>query len=102
MTRRDLQGEAKKLGRSWEAGKAFEHSAPCTGVLPVETCGLLTKGAVWLDVNGIRRQAGDLAQMIWDVPDLIAILSSFSSSRLATSSSPARHPASAPSTAAMS
>ncbi len=75
MTRRDIQGEAKKLGRSWEAGKAFEHSAPCSGVLPVETCGLLTKGAIWLDVNGVRRQAGDLAQMIWDVPHQIAILS---------------------------
>lgn len=75
MTRRDLQGEAKKLGRPWEVGKAFEHSAPCSElVLSVET-GPLTTGAIWLDVNGERRQTGDLSQMIWDIPHQIAILS---------------------------
>lgn len=76
MTRRDLQAEAKKLGRSWEGAKAFEHSAPCTGIVPVERCGLLSRGAIWLDVNGQRRQSGDLGQMIWDVPHQIAYLSS--------------------------
>jgi len=30
MTRRDLQGEMKKLGRPWEIGKAFEMSARST------------------------------------------------------------------------
>ena len=75
MTRRDLQGEAKKLGRPWEVGKAFEHSAPCTGLTPVAATGLLTRGAITLDVNGVRKQTGDLAQMIWDVPNQIAFLS---------------------------
>jgi fumarylpyruvate hydrolase len=75
MTRRDLQGEMKKAGRPWEIGKAFEHSAPCTALYPVETIGHPTKGAIWVDVNGERRQTGDLAQMIWDVPNQIAFLS---------------------------
>ena len=36
MTRRDLQGEAKKMGRPWEVGKAFESSAPCGEIVPAE------------------------------------------------------------------
>jgi fumarylpyruvate hydrolase len=75
MTRRDLQGEMKKLGRPWEIGKAFEHSAPCTALQPVEKIGHPAKGAIWIDVNGERRQTGDLAQMIWDVPHQIEFLS---------------------------
>ena len=55
MTRRDLQGEAKKLGRPWEVGKAFEASAPCSEIVPAAAIGHPAKGAVWLDVNGKRR-----------------------------------------------
>ncbi len=75
MTRRDLQGEAKKLGRPWETGKAFEASAPCGPLHPVEEVGHPTKGAVWCKVNGELRQSGDLNQMIWKVPEMIAYLS---------------------------
>jgi len=76
MTRRDLQGEAKKLGRPWEVGKAFEHSAPSTALVLAEKIGHPAKGAIWLDVNGKRRQSGDLSQMIWDIPNQIAFISS--------------------------
>ncbi|MEM9222659.1 MAG: fumarylacetoacetate hydrolase family protein [Pseudomonadota bacterium] len=75
MTRRDLQGEAKKLGRPWEVGKAFEKSAPCGPLAPAEGVGHLTKGAVVLTVNGEVRQKGDLDQLIWKVPEMIAYLS---------------------------
>lgn len=75
MTRRDLQGQMKKLQRPWEIGKAFDHSAPCTAIQPVEKIGHPTKGAIYVDVNGERRQTGDLNQMIWDVPHQIAFLS---------------------------
>jgi fumarylpyruvate hydrolase len=75
MTRRDLQGEAKKLGRPWEVGKSFEASAPCGPLVPVSQIGHPTKGAVWLDVNSKRRQTGDLSQLIWTVPETIAYLS---------------------------
>lgn len=75
MTRRDLQGEAKKLGRPWETGKAFEASAPCGPLHPVEKVGHPTDGAIWLKVNGEIRQNGDLNQMIWKVPEMIAYLS---------------------------
>ena len=44
MTRRDLQGEAKKLGRPWEVGKAFEASAPCGPLVPASEIGHPTVG----------------------------------------------------------
>lgn len=75
MTRRDLQGEAKKMGRPWEMGKAFDNSAPCTALKPVAMVGHPAKGAIWLKVNGVVKQKGDLAEMIWNVPETIAYLS---------------------------
>jgi fumarylpyruvate hydrolase len=75
MTRRDLQAEAKKLQRPWEVGKAFEHSAPCTAIVPAQHVESPAKGAIWLEVNGVRKQTGDLAQMIWDLPHQIEFLS---------------------------
>jgi fumarylpyruvate hydrolase len=76
LTRRDLQGEAKKLGRPWETGKAFDQSAPCSTIVPVARCGHPAKGEIKLVVNGAVRQQGDLDQLIWDVPETIAYLSS--------------------------
>lgn len=77
MTRRDLQGKAKEMGRPWEIGKAFEHSAPCSAIVRAAEIGHPAAGPIWLDVNGTRRQTGDLAQMIWKVPEMIAYLSGF-------------------------
>jgi fumarylpyruvate hydrolase len=75
MTRRDLQAEAKKQGRPWEAAKAFDRAAPLSAITPIEQSGFLVKGAITLDVNGERRQTGDLADMVWPVADIIAELS---------------------------
>lgn len=75
MTRRDLQGEAKKMGRPWELGKAFEHSAPISAIVPAARIGHPDKGRVWLEINGELRQEGDLGQLIWNIPDTIAVLS---------------------------
>jgi fumarylpyruvate hydrolase len=75
MTRRDLQGECKKTGRPWEIGKAFDHSAPASELVPVGEAGHPTEGAIWLKVNDEFRQQGDLNQMIWKVPEIIAYLS---------------------------
>lgn len=75
MTRRDLQTKAKDAGRPWEVGKAFETSAPASPLVPAATIGHPANGAIWLDVNGKRRQTGDLDQMIWKVPEMISYLS---------------------------
>lgn len=77
MTRRDLQGIAKKAGRPWEIGKAFEHSAPCGPVHPVSEVGHPDQGRLELKVNGEVRQEGDLNQMIWKVPEMISYLSEY-------------------------
>ncbi|HEX8541751.1 MAG TPA: fumarylacetoacetate hydrolase family protein [Pseudomonas sp.] len=75
LTRRDLQGVAKKAGRPWEWGKAFDQSAPATPLVPVSRIGHPDKGLIWLDVNGAERQRGDLADQIWSVKDVIAYIS---------------------------
>lgn len=75
MTRRDLQGEAKKLGRPWEVSKAFDYSAPLGPIYPRSMVSTLDEGAIWLEVNGVRRQSGDLSQMIWTIQETISYLS---------------------------
>lgn len=77
MTRRDLQGAQKKMGRPWEIGKAFERSAPVGPIHTVSSTGLLNAGAISLKVNGEVRQEGDLNQMIWKVPEMISYLSEY-------------------------
>ena len=75
MTRRDLQGEMKKAGRPWECGKAFDASGPCGPITPASKSGHPTQGAIWLKVNGESRQASDISQLTWSVPEIIAHLS---------------------------
>ena len=75
MTRRDLQAEMKNAGRPWEIGKAFEHSAPMSAVAPAAEIGHPAEGRVELRVNGEIRQEGDLNQLIWKVPEIVAYLS---------------------------
>ena len=75
MTRRDIQGEAKKLGRPWEMGKSFDESAPMSALRPASEIGHPAKGKIWLKVNGQVKQEGDLSQQIWSVPEQIAYLS---------------------------
>lgn len=70
LTRRDLQGAAKAKGQPWEAGKAFDASAPISAIRPVADATL--DGAIWLTVNGVQRQTGLISDMIWNVPEIIA------------------------------
>lgn len=77
MTRRDLQGVMKKMGRPWEIGKAFERSAPVGPVHAASDVGHLDQGSITLKVNGELRQQGDLNQMIWKVPEMISYLSEY-------------------------
>ena len=74
LTRRDLQAEAKKLGRPWDMGKGFDHSAP-VGALRLGAPP--TAGSISLTVDGDTRQSGDLRDMIWSVDEIISTLSGF-------------------------
>jgi fumarylpyruvate hydrolase len=74
MTRRDVQGEAKKAGRPWDMGKGFDRSAPIGEMVPAAGVNP-GKGLIELRVNGAVRQTSDLAKQIWQVPEIIANLS---------------------------
>ena len=75
MTRRDLQAQAKKMGRPWAVAKAFDHAAPCSALRQAAQIGHPVEGRIWLDINGSARQEGDLSAQIWSVPEVIAYLS---------------------------
>ena len=77
LTRRDLQSEAKDLRRPWYLGKSFVGAAPISPLQPASAIGHTREGRIRLTVNGAERQSGDLAQMIWSVEEVIAILSKY-------------------------
>lgn len=77
MTRRDLQIQARDMGRPWDFGKAFDESAPIGPIYPVASHGHRLVGKITLNVNGEQRQVADLQDMIWNIPDTIAFLSDY-------------------------
>jgi len=77
LTRRDLQAEAKQGARPWSVAKGFDQSAPVSAVLRVSDAGHPASGSIRLSVDGETRQQGDLADMIWPVPEVIAELSRY-------------------------
>jgi fumarylpyruvate hydrolase len=74
LTRRDVQSALKKEGKPWDVAKGFEHSAPLT---PITRVALPARARIWLEVNGERRQEGNVADMIWSVPEIINELSTW-------------------------
>jgi fumarylpyruvate hydrolase len=75
LTRRDLQAEAREQGRPWDAAKAFDRSAPVSALVPAAQIGHPARGRIALAVNGKSRQQGNLSEMIWKVPEIVAELS---------------------------
>ena len=75
LTRRDLQASAKKKGAPWTTAKGFDHSAPISPIRPVEDGAHPNNAGISLAVNGMLRQQGNTAEMIWSVPEIIAELS---------------------------
>lgn len=75
MTRRDLQNAAKEKGRPWDNGKNFANAAPIGAIRPVEKHGHVTAGALRVTVDGVEKQAGDVAEMVWTPFEVLAHLS---------------------------
>ncbi|NTV69361.1 MAG: fumarylacetoacetate hydrolase family protein [Azonexaceae bacterium] len=75
LTRRDIQARAKEKSHPWDMSKGFDHSAVASEINPTSACGHPRTGRIWLTVNGQLRQQGDLSEMMWKVPDIIANLS---------------------------
>jgi fumarylpyruvate hydrolase len=77
LTRRDLQNEAKKLGRPWDMGKGFDDSAPIGPITRADPAKPLDQGDIWIKVNGETRQSSDVSKLIWSTPEVIAYLSRY-------------------------
>ena len=75
LTRRDLQANAKAKGLPWDTGKAFDHSAPMSALVPAARMGDYTRRSIALDVDGQRRQHGALGDLVWNVEDILHELS---------------------------
>ena len=75
MTRRDLQGEQKKLGRPWCIGKAVDYSAPMGPITPAAQAGDVLNAEIYLDVNGTNRQRSNVSKLIWNIAESIEHLS---------------------------
>ena len=75
LTRRDRQRDARDLRLPWEVGKSFDASAPCGPIAQVRDPAHFEHCAITLAVNGVERQRGDIGQMIWNIPEVIAQLS---------------------------
>ena len=75
LTRRDHQAAAKKRGGPWTTAKGFDQSAPVSPIRPAERAGNPAATSISLAVNGLMRQQGNTAEMIWSVPEVIAELS---------------------------
>jgi fumarylpyruvate hydrolase len=77
MTRRDLQGVAKKEGRPWEIGKAFDQSAPIGPIVPAAAAGNPGDAAITLSVNGQMKQSSSTSKLIWSIAESIEHLSTY-------------------------
>ncbi|ARE39438.1 Fumarylacetoacetate hydrolase family protein [Rhodovulum sp. P5] len=75
LTRRDLQAQAKAERRPWDMAKGFDHAAVCGALIPASELGHPIEGRLVCTVNGETRQDGDIAEMIWSVPEIVTHLS---------------------------
>jgi len=75
MTRRDLQGEMKKLGRPWCIGKAFDASAPIGPITPAAAAGDVANAEIYIQVNGKDRQRSNVSKLIWNIGETIEHIS---------------------------
>ena len=72
LTRRDLQTEAKQMGRPWDWSKGFDNSAPIAPMVPLASVPSLERARIWLAVNGKTKQDADIADLIWSVREHIS------------------------------
>lgn len=70
LTRRDLQSAARAKGQPWDAAKGFDNSAPVGAIRRWD--GAPPQGPIALKVNGETRQRAVVADMIWNVAEIIA------------------------------
>jgi fumarylpyruvate hydrolase len=70
LTRRDLQAAAREKQQPWEAAKGFDQSAP---ISPIRRwTGPPPQGRIAISVNGQVKQDAVVADMIWNVPEIVS------------------------------
>jgi fumarylpyruvate hydrolase len=77
LTRRDLQAQAKETRRPWDFSKGFDHSAPCSPLVPASAIGHPDQARIFLEVNNKVVQDGNLNELIWPIADILAHISRF-------------------------
>jgi fumarylpyruvate hydrolase len=75
LTRRDLQAAAIAKGNPWDTAKGFDASAPVSALRRVTEIGHPEQARLVLEVNGQIRQDGNIADMIFNVAEIIHHLS---------------------------
>ncbi|MCR5873528.1 fumarylacetoacetate hydrolase family protein [Phenylobacterium sp. J426] len=70
LTRRDLQAAAKGAGKPWDSAKGFDDSAPISAIR--RWAAAPPAGRIRLSVNGQSRQNATLADMIWNIPEIVS------------------------------
>ncbi|MFT6093565.1 MAG: fumarylpyruvate hydrolase [Pseudohongiellaceae bacterium] len=77
FTRRDLQAKCKAKGQPWDIAKGFDQSAPISAIKPLAQCSHVDRARIWLSVDNVIKQDANTDDMIWDVPSIIAELSTY-------------------------
>lgn len=75
LTARDIQAHAKNNGLPWTKAKGFRSAACCSSFVEPHTIHDIHKQSFNLEINGIVRQQGNTADMIYSIPELISYLS---------------------------
>jgi fumarylpyruvate hydrolase len=75
LTRRDLQAIAKTKSLPWDASKGFDHSAPVSALRRADDMRHPRTARLTLSVNGTLRQRTDIADMIFNVAEIVHELS---------------------------
>lgn len=70
LTRRDLQSLARDRRQPWDAAKGFDRSAPIGDIRMAD--GPAPQGRIRLAVDGQVRQDAVIADMIWNVAEIVS------------------------------
>jgi 2-keto-4-pentenoate hydratase/2-oxohepta-3-ene-1,7-dioic acid hydratase in catechol pathway len=76
----DVSERAYQLerGGTWDKGKSCDSFGPIgPWFITKDEIGDVQNLSMWLEVNGVRRQTGNTATMIFDVPTIVAYISQF-------------------------
>jgi fumarylpyruvate hydrolase len=77
MIRRDIMQDCIANEHSWDLCKSFRGASPVGQVRLASEIGHPNTGEIRLQVNGVARQKGDIAKLIWKTSDIVARLSAY-------------------------